>query len=341
MKRSVAVLVGFIIICSSLLIWFAVEISGWRIGGSRLVEVELPHAAGLVEQNAVRIAGVQVGSVEHIEVEHDTAVVTARLDETIELHADVSAQVRAKSLLGEKYLELHPGSRDAPLLAKGARITLVRSAFEVDEVLNALEPVLGGDDGSISELAATLNRLLVEMEGTPGSEPIVRRQQLRQLAENTVVTSEIIRRTVETNESRWSEITADIQTIVERVDRISAKMERDLPRWTKRIDDTTARLDSLTSSLDAKDIERLQALVVDIADIVAILHQSLREDQPWQRTLTLLTEIASKTDRVLGRLVEIDASTLRHFLQHEGVKVFVGTKRAATQRSAQVRKKAN
>jgi ABC-type transporter Mla subunit MlaD len=60
-------------------------------------EVRLPHAAGLVDDNAVKIAGVQIGVIHDIRVEHDIAVLDLVVDEDIQLHEDAVAIVRAKS----------------------------------------------------------------------------------------------------------------------------------------------------------------------------------------------------------------------------------------------------
>src|SRR5687768_2345863 len=112
----------FVVGTIGLLVWLAESIGALGGGGGKLYELRLHHAAGLVENNAVKIAGVSVGRIEKVGVDHDIAVLTLRVDREIVLHEDTRAIVRAKSLLGEKYLQLDPGERDAPVLEDGGEI---------------------------------------------------------------------------------------------------------------------------------------------------------------------------------------------------------------------------
>ncbi|HVI02831.1 MAG TPA: MlaD family protein, partial [Enhygromyxa sp.] len=174
MNRKYIFLGVFVVISLGLLLWLAQSIGALGSKHGNRYHVTLDTAAGLVKDNAVKIAGVKVGVIEAVEVDGDQAVLTLLVDPEVELHADTVALVRAKSLLGEKYLQLEPGSNGA-LLGDGDTIADVRSTFEIDEVLNALEPILGGEDSigaALKPLLARVDGLVAKAAGEDGGEPI-------------------------------------------------------------------------------------------------------------------------------------------------------------------------
>ena len=158
MNRKYIFLGLFVVISLGLLLWLAQSIGALGGRDGNRYQVTLDSAAGLVKDNAVKIAGVTVGRVERVDVEGERALLTLLVDPAVELHQDAVALVRAKSLLGEKYLQLEPG-KEGPLLANGDEILQIRSTFEIDELLNALEPILGGEDSIGAALTPLLGRI--------------------------------------------------------------------------------------------------------------------------------------------------------------------------------------
>ena len=90
-------------------------------GGWSTIEVTVPAAdvAGLQQSADVAVVGIRVGRVERLELKRDQALVHLRLDPDADLRQDTTARIRARSVLGEKYLELVPHDPDAPLLRDG------------------------------------------------------------------------------------------------------------------------------------------------------------------------------------------------------------------------------
>lgn len=102
----------------------------------------------------VRIAGVDVGSIDSVEIynggEGDAAVkVTFDVDAGIRLPADSNAVIRFKNLIGDQYLELESGDRGASgFLPVGATIAPAhtRSALDLDTLFQGFQPLLQGLD---------------------------------------------------------------------------------------------------------------------------------------------------------------------------------------------------
>ena len=105
----------------------------------RLV-VPLDSADGLYPGSDVLIAGAKAGTVRDISLDGSQTLVTIAVDDAYApVHADARLTVRPKSLLGEKYLALDPGS--AGMLPSGSRLSQLQVARSVDlqDVVNILD----------------------------------------------------------------------------------------------------------------------------------------------------------------------------------------------------------
>ena len=97
---------------------------------------------GLLKKSFVLARGVKVGSVEVLEVRGDHTVVTIGVDEDYApVGVDATVRTGNRTLLGEPYIELDPGSPRAERLAPGSALPRrqVLSNIEFDEALKALD----------------------------------------------------------------------------------------------------------------------------------------------------------------------------------------------------------
>lgn len=335
----------FVVGTIGLLLWLAQSIGA--LGGARgdRYEVRLQHAAGLVENNAVKIAGVQVGRIEKIGVDHDTAVLTLLVDNDIVLHQDARAVVRAKSLLGEKYLQLQPGTVDGPVLEPGSRIEHVETPFEIDQVLNALEPILGGEESIaavVAPLVATLNEMLSDAAGKNGAPAIITREELEKMIDDVEATTASVRRMTEENEEKIGNIVDHserllgdprVGRIIGRVDSMTETLDERLPGL---LDRTEQALERTQTALDK--LEKLAAIVDDdrsqkikrIIDDAAVATANLKKiSKELEDVGSVFKPLLSDLKTIADRASAIDGELIRQFLQKEGVKIFVGGRRDA------------
>jgi phospholipid/cholesterol/gamma-HCH transport system substrate-binding protein len=133
---------AFLLGAVGLLIALFVILGGWRLGHGIHVTAEFTDATGLLADSPVVVAGVPIGRVEKLGVKRGKAVALLDLRRDSDVRADAIAVIRAKSLLGEKVVELQGGSPAAPRLADGARIERTQTLVEADQVLTRLAPVL-------------------------------------------------------------------------------------------------------------------------------------------------------------------------------------------------------
>ena len=103
--------------------------------------VPLADANGLYPGSDVLIAGSRAGSVQDIQVKGLRAYVTIAVNSSeAPVHSDATIQLRPKSLLGERYLALDPGSA-SQTLPSGAMLSPkeVSASTDLQEVFNSLD----------------------------------------------------------------------------------------------------------------------------------------------------------------------------------------------------------
>ena len=105
-------------------------------------QADFEEATQLADNADVRISGVTVGHVKKSEQVDDSTRVEIELDdEYAPIPSDTQAMLRQKTLLGETYVELTPGTEASGDLADGGFLPpgQVRPTVELDEILRALD----------------------------------------------------------------------------------------------------------------------------------------------------------------------------------------------------------
>lgn len=137
--------VVFALSCFGLLLYLWISFGGTAPLQPKGFRFTVPFKdVGLLSTQAdVRISGISVGKVIRV----DRVGREARAEIGLESRfapppSDSRAILRKKTLLGETYLELTPGSRHAPRLTEGAMLPpgRVATTVEIDHVLSALDP---------------------------------------------------------------------------------------------------------------------------------------------------------------------------------------------------------
>ncbi|MGZ5375216.1 MAG: MlaD family protein [Solirubrobacterales bacterium] len=106
------------------------------------IEVPFKEATQLAVESDVRISNVSVGSVKTITREEGQAIATVEIDPNYApIPDDTRAILRQKTLLGETYVELTPGSDDVPKLAEDATLppAQVAESVQLDEIFRTFD----------------------------------------------------------------------------------------------------------------------------------------------------------------------------------------------------------
>ncbi len=171
-RKSIQVLLGaLILITLSTLVWLSFRLASNAPANAVAYDLILDSALGLYPDNPVTIAGVPVGVVQSVAVEGKMARVKIALRPETTVHENAKAAVRARSLLGEKYIDLDPGDSKSPTLKPGATLTNNEKSVEIDRVIRASATLVD----SLNRLTPSIERAVQILEGTlnsPDAKPV-------------------------------------------------------------------------------------------------------------------------------------------------------------------------
>ncbi len=141
----ILIAIGFALSCFGLLLFLWLAFGGpvpLKPEGYRFT-VPFDEATQLAAESDVRISGVSVGKVKRVDLSDDgKAEATIELDDRYApIPSDTRAILRQKTLLGETYVELTPGSDDVATLPEEGSLpeAQVSDAVQLDEIFRAFD----------------------------------------------------------------------------------------------------------------------------------------------------------------------------------------------------------
>lgn len=123
------------------------------------VKVAFTDVGSLRQGDDARISNLRAGFVDEIVLEGDTPIVTVKLDENRPVYSNATAQIRDRSVLGQKYVDVNPGTPDAGLLPPGQVLAAERNqdVKELSVLLNVFdEPTREGLASTFREVGGGL-----------------------------------------------------------------------------------------------------------------------------------------------------------------------------------------
>jgi phospholipid/cholesterol/gamma-HCH transport system substrate-binding protein len=135
------------------------------IGGGTNYSAAFSEAGGLKPNDEIRVAGVRVGQVRKVELEGSHVRVDFVVDRGVKLGDKTGAEMKIKTLLGQKYLKLNPAGGGR--LKAGSEIPLDRtvSAYDVVDAFTDLANTTERID--TNQLATALDTLSATFKNTP------------------------------------------------------------------------------------------------------------------------------------------------------------------------------
>jgi len=291
----------------ALLAWMSLKVGAIQnMGETLLVHAELEDAAGLSEGAEVKVAGVPVGVVESLVVDHDVALISLRISEDAGVRMDAIVQVRARSLLGEKYVEIRPQSDDSPHLEDGDTLERVQGQTEIDQLVNQLGPLLETLDPT------ALGDTIALLQGALESDP----KRLERMLED----SETILDNSAKASERFPAISEETELLIADLRILSGDAQLTLAQVRKasdRIGPLVSRAEAVLGQLEAT-LEPMPETSEEIALLVGELRAAVDEGRTVIKTLDSSSETLVQ---VLENLSEIDKVELRRLLREEGILV--------------------
>jgi phospholipid/cholesterol/gamma-HCH transport system substrate-binding protein len=137
-KFDLEFVVGLFIIAGIICLgYLSIKLGKMEIVGERGYNIYalFSNVGGLKTGSPIVIAGVDVGRVKSISLENYQARVVLSLPRDIKIQEDAIATVKAKGLIGEKYIEITPGGSEK-IIKPGGRIRETQSSIDLEELLS-------------------------------------------------------------------------------------------------------------------------------------------------------------------------------------------------------------
>lgn len=293
----------FVLIGIVLLVYMSLRVGGIQFGRAEgyTLYVNFNSAAGLDRDASVRVAGVEVGRVTDIQLKDNKAELTLRLQPGVAIGTDFTAVLTTKGLLGERYVELIPGSPNAPLLAEGDEITRTTSYADMDKLITILSDV----SRDIKEVTVTLRNVLGGPEGEAS---------LRNILRNVEDVSYRVNRLVAKNDETLNDILNNLESFTTMLRDEGPTISRELRMAAQNLNESLVRTsENLNSLIDENradlrtGVENLRLASIKLEDSMTTLNSVVRDVAPEMRdTFDSVGSIARKIDQgegTIGKLV--------------------------------------
>lgn len=262
----------FVLVGMALLAYMSIRVGGFDLSRDKGYEVYaiFDNASGLKKDVPVEVAGISVGKVNSIALDNGKARINLNINSEVPLAMDCIAMIRTKGVLGDKYVEIIPGSSDLPKLKDGERIVQTRTPTDIDqiiakvgeisdgitEVTTSLSDVLGGEDG-----AGELRKIIAnfsEMSENLAKLTRDNNKQLEMMIANLTLFSEDLRTMSQANKANINAILVSFAETSKRMghtiaslQEISAKINRGQGTIGALVNDdvTVKKLNSTLASL--------------------------------------------------------------------------------------------
>jgi len=266
----------FVIAVFAVLAYMTFRVAGFEFGEKKgyIVYAHFKNIAGLDEKSKIKMAGVDAGTIEKIELSDGLAKLTLRIYPSVRLYSDAKASIRASGLLGDKFLFLTPGEKE-PLLKNGDTIKNISEITDIDDIFRNFSDV----SKSINELASTLTNAVNDEEV---------KNSLRQTVFNLRDLTNELKGTISENREK-------LTSILDKVDRLVASLERMASTNEMAINNTVSNLSAFSNSLKTDGPELMRNLSKSMEE----LRSTLQESRPH------LTSIANKADATMSALSNI------------------------------------
>ena len=143
-NKSSEIWVGiFVVLGILLLILMTLKVEKFQLGKKTgyPLNIYFDSAAGLGENSQIRVAGVRVGDVEKVVLEKGKAKVTFRLPPQVTLYKDARAYLKSEGFLGEKYVEITPGTPGNPKVEPDGMIEQGAPPADVEQFLSNMSTI--------------------------------------------------------------------------------------------------------------------------------------------------------------------------------------------------------
>ncbi|MBP7653348.1 MCE family protein [Candidatus Dependentiae bacterium] len=293
MKQNKTAIVGLVILLSCVLFIFLIIImTDWKLNKGLKFYVVFNFANGIIKNGPVMVSGVnlgKVGDIEFITVNNMPKVrIEITLDEKLKIKKDAKIYINQAGLMGEKYIEIDPGSQLSRDIVFGETL-IGQEPQKIEEVIAGVMNVIEGLNKAIDGF----NDVFVEKEV---------KQQLKSAIDNLSGAiknvSEITRSGKIKVDGGLNDFQKSLELLKDSAGMIKKTISANHEKAGKMITDLSGMAESL-NSLSIKNNGKINEIIDNVQKSSKILEKTITTTQ------TDLTEFSKKLNSSVNILESI------------------------------------
>lgn len=196
----------------------------------------IDNAAGLIKNSGVKSAGIPIGIVKEIKLQDGKARVDISIRSEIQLTTSAAVEIKSLGILGDKHVEVYPGSPSDPPLPEGGQILIVKDKGSLDNVMSQVGEIAG----SLREVADVVKESISD----DGNQKHVLGRIVKNIEKLTADISDI----TSDNKEQINEIIDQVNDVTRTLDElINDESDQGLKKTWKK---TLARLDNSMKNIE-------------------------------------------------------------------------------------------
>ncbi|MEW6107568.1 MAG: MlaD family protein [Nitrospirota bacterium] len=278
----------FAILVIAVLAFMTFKVGGleWAKRKGYTVYVYFNNIAGLDEKTRVKVAGVDAGVVESIDLSDGKARVKLSIYPDIKIYRNAMASIKSTGLLGDKFLDINVGSPDAPVLKDGETIANVRELVDIDDLARNLINV----SQKFTSLAESLNDVLGTEEAKNSlSQTIV---NLREITAN-------LNQTITVNDHK-------LRTVLDNINSLTASISDLIENNREPLTSTIANIRDFSGTIRTSGPELVENLNKATKELKAMVEENRPGIRGAVESLDNIAKNIEKGEGSLGKLVKDD-----------------------------------
>ncbi|MFW5730135.1 MAG: MlaD family protein, partial [Desulfonatronovibrionaceae bacterium] len=249
------------------------------------------NVSGLKPNSPVEIAGINIGTISSIALDNNQARVKMSVKKDVTIYQDANVSIRTRGVLGDKFVEISPGSPQAGPVQDQATISRTIQPTDIDQIMDRV--------GDIAEDLRVLSSSVSHVFGGPEGEAGMR-EAFTNLRQASVHLNELIQAN-----------TRGINLIVDNLENFSQDLVSMSQANKQGIGNIISNFETASTQLNTtlKQVNSILATAETGQGPVATLLKDQEMSSSMKETVASLESVSKKLDKgrgTLGKLISDD-----------------------------------
>ena len=235
----------FVVILGGLVAFMSMQISDDPsfAGRSKKAWFLIPNASGLIKGSAIKSAGIPVGIIREIRLQDGQARIDITVKSDLNMTRSASVEMRANGILGDKHIEVQPGSPTDAELEDNGQILNVKNAGSMDDVMARIGQIAD----SLKEVSVVVREALAD-DGT-------NKHILGRIVKNIEKLSGDLAQMTSENKDQIREIVDEVHNVTSTLDELindegDKGFKKTWANTMERLDSSMKNIENITNKLN-------------------------------------------------------------------------------------------